>query len=98
MELNAQNFQQYIHSEELVGVAFLFDYTPEILEATAQLKLPRVNIVEEPEVALEYGIRFTPTFVLFRRGRPVGFKVGFKDVKDLASWFQDKIDNLVTLH
>jgi thioredoxin 1 len=41
-----------------------------------QLRVVKVNIDENPEVATQYGIRSIPTLILFKGGQPIDRVVG----------------------
>ena len=45
-------------------------------ERAGELKLVKVNIDEEPEIAERYGIASIPTMVLFKDGEPAASAVG----------------------
>ena len=45
-------------------------------ERQAELKLVKVNIDEEQELAMRYGIQSIPTMILFRDGEPAAAVIG----------------------
>jgi thioredoxin 1 len=45
-------------------------------ERSGELKLVKVNVDEEPELAQRYGIVSIPTIVLFRGGEPAAAAIG----------------------
>jgi thioredoxin 1 len=45
-------------------------------ERSGELKLVKVNVDEEPELAQRYGIVSIPTIVLFRAGEPAAAAIG----------------------
>ncbi|MGB2953141.1 MAG: thioredoxin [Gaiellaceae bacterium] len=45
-------------------------------ERTDELRLVKVNIDEEPELAQRYGITSIPTIVLFKGGEPAAAAIG----------------------
>jgi len=45
-------------------------------ERTSELKLVKVNVDEEPDLARRYGIMSIPTIVLFKGGEPAAAAVG----------------------
>lgn len=47
-------------------------------ERVGELKLVKVNIDEEPGLAIRFGVSSIPTIVLFERGAPVSGAVGFR--------------------
>ncbi len=58
----------------------------------SQLKIVRINVDDEPELADEYAVSAIPVILLFKDGKPVQQWLGYKD----ASEFQAGIDQLVT--
>lgn len=47
-----------------------------VQERPGQLKLVKVNIDEEQELAMRYGIASIPTIVLFKDGQPAAAAIG----------------------
>jgi thioredoxin 1 len=45
-------------------------------EREGELKLVKVNIDEEQELALRYGVQSIPTIILFREGEPAAAAIG----------------------
>ncbi|MFY9580165.1 MAG: thioredoxin [Gaiellaceae bacterium] len=45
-------------------------------EREDELKLVKVNIDEEQELAIRYGVQSIPTMILFRRGEPAAAAIG----------------------
>ncbi len=45
-------------------------------EREGELKLVKVNIDEEQELALRYGVQSIPTMILFRDGEPAAAAIG----------------------
>ena len=57
-----------------------------------RVKIGKVNIEEQPALAVEYGIRAIPTLLLLRRGRLVADQiVGLRSKRDL----EDSFDQLM---
>jgi thioredoxin 1 len=46
------------------------------LERTGEVRVVKVNIDEEPELAQRYGIMSIPTIVLFKDGEPTAAAIG----------------------
>lgn len=55
------------------------------LEA-AGTKVYQVDIDRFPELATEFGVNGTPTFVLFDNGQPVGEQVGLMEAPQLVAF------------
>jgi thioredoxin 1 len=45
-------------------------------ERSSELRLVKVNIDEEPELAQRYGVASIPTMILFRDGEPAAAAIG----------------------
>src|SRR6266516_1872424 len=45
-------------------------------ERSDELKLVKVNIDEEQELAIRYGVQFIPTMILFKGGEPAAAAIG----------------------
>jgi thioredoxin 1 len=48
----------------------------QIAEERSDLKVVKLNIDEEPEVAQRYGVMSIPTLILFKEGEPAAAAVG----------------------
>jgi thioredoxin len=48
----------------------------QIAEERADLKVVKLNIDEEPEIAQRYGVMSIPTLILFKDGEPAAAAVG----------------------
>jgi thioredoxin 1 len=55
----------------------------QIAEERAEVKVVKVNIDEEPDLARRYGIMSIPTIMLFRSGEPAAAAVGAQPKKML---------------
>jgi thioredoxin 1 len=47
-----------------------------IAEERAELRVVKVNIDEEPELAQRYGVMSIPTILLFKEGEPAAAAIG----------------------
>ncbi|MHA1596773.1 MAG: thioredoxin [Candidatus Asgardarchaeia archaeon] len=86
--LDKSNFDEIIKKyEELILVDFWADWclpckvmAPVIEEIArdyaGKVVVGKVNVDENPELAMRYGIMSIPTFIIFKRGRPVERIVG----------------------
>ncbi len=45
-------------------------------ELEGKVKFGKVNVDEQPELAMRYGVQSIPTLILFRGGEPVNASVG----------------------
>ena len=53
-----------------------------------KVKIAKVNVDENPQIAAQYGIRSIPTLLLFKNGERVDQKVGAAPKGDLSRWIQ----------
>ena len=51
-------------------------------------KVCKVNIDEEQDLAMEYGIMSIPTFLIFKNGKVVNSAVGVRDKQELINLLQ----------
>ncbi|MFQ5426412.1 MAG: thioredoxin, partial [Gaiellales bacterium] len=52
-------------------------------ERADELKVVKVNVDRDPQLALEYGVQGIPAIILFSEGAPVAGTVGAKRKRDL---------------
>lgn len=57
-------------------------------EMAGDVKITKLNIDENPELAAQYGVRSIPTLVLFKGGEPASMQVGAKPKSALADWIR----------
>ena len=55
-------------------------------EMSGKVKITKVNIDENPDIAAQYGVRSIPTLVLFKDGEPASIQVGAKPKTALVEW------------
>lgn len=96
IELNKTNFRTIVGDERTpVLVDFWAPWcgpcraiAPELEAVAAQMggrvKIAKVNVDQEPELAEEFGVQSIPNLILFRGGRAVRQMIGFVDRKRLA--------------
>jgi thioredoxin 1 len=101
--LTDENFEkEVIESKEAVLVDFWAEWcgpcrmiAPTIdeisKEYTGKLKVGKVNVDENPQLSLKYGIRSIPTLMIFKEGKVVGQLIGVQP-KDVI---KNKIDALI---
>ena len=53
-------------------------------ENEGKLKVMKLDVDENPNTAMSYGVMSIPTLILFKDGKPVERIVGFKPKGDLA--------------
>ncbi len=60
-----------------------------IVEERPDVKLVKVNIDEEQELARRYGIASIPTMILFKDGQPAATKIGAEPKSRIQGWLED---------
>lgn len=87
LELNAENFEnEVLKSDKTVLVDFwaswcgpcrmLSPVVDEIAEEHPEIKVCKVNVDEQEELAMRYGIMSIPTLIVFRGGEAVRQNAG----------------------
>ncbi|MBU7007893.1 thioredoxin [Phosphitispora fastidiosa] len=54
-------------------------------EYQGKIKVGKVNVDENREIAIEYGVMSIPTLIVFKAGKAVDRVVGFKSKNDLKA-------------
>ncbi|WAJ29006.1 thioredoxin [Antarcticirhabdus aurantiaca] len=60
----------------------------EISEEMDGVRIAKVNIDENPDIAAEYGIRSIPTLMLFKDGKQAAIQVGAQSKSKLVDWIK----------
>ena len=55
-------------------------------EMAGKIKIAKVNVDENQEIAAQYGIRSIPTLMIFKDGKLAATKVGAGSKGDLSKW------------
>ena len=55
-------------------------------EMAGKVKIAKLNIDENPELAAQFGVRSIPTLMLFKGGQVADMKVGAAPKTALAAW------------
>lgn len=58
----------------------------ELAEEVSDVTVAKVDVDEEEEVALKYGIMSIPTIILFKDGKEVAKSVGYKNLSQLKAF------------
>ena len=61
----------------------------EIKEDRSEIKIMKVDVDQETELAREYGVMSIPTLILFKDGKEVAKNVGFMPKEVLIQWIND---------
>ena len=100
LNINKNNFQQEVlSSSKPVLIDFwapwcgpcrmfapIVDQVAE--ENEALIKVGKINIDEEPELASQYGVMSIPTLVLFKNGKPTATSVGVRPKNAVEDMFK----------
>ena len=57
-------------------------------ELAGKVTLAKVNIDENPDAAIKYGIRSIPMMILFKNGTPAASKVGAMPKSQIKGWLE----------
>jgi thioredoxin 1 len=60
-------------------------------EMAGKVKIAKVNVDENPQIASQFGIRSIPALMLFKNGRLASQKVGAAPKGDLSRWIQASV-------
>ena len=55
-------------------------------ELKGKVKIVKLNIDENQQTTIRYGVRSIPTLIMFKNGEPVDMKVGAGPKSDLQRW------------
>ena len=60
-------------------------------EMDGQMDIAKVNIDENPETAIRYGVRGIPLLMLIRNGEVLGTRAGAMSKSNLVAWIQSSL-------
>ena len=60
-------------------------------EMPNEIKVVKVNLDENQDLAMKYSIRSIPTLLLFKEGNLIDTKVGLLPKSEIVTWFKSKI-------
>ncbi|CAN7300339.1 thioredoxin [Rhizobium herbae] len=101
VKVDTSNFQdEVLNAAEPVIVDFWAEWcgpckmiAPSLEELSVELagkvKVAKVNIDENPEIAAQYGVRSIPTLAMFKAGEVSDIKVGAAPKTALSSWISN---------
>lgn len=100
--LNTKEFDELINKEKLVLIDFWATWcTPcrmlaPVIEKIAEqydgkLVVGKVDIDEQQELAIRYGIQSIPTVILFKDGKVAAKEIGVKPLKSFTSLIDSQI-------
>lgn len=103
VKIDKNNFQaDVLQATEPVVVDFWAEWcgpckmiAPALDEIAAEMggkvKIAKVNIDENPELAAQFGVRSIPTLMLFKGGEVADMKVGAAPKTALSSWISGNV-------
>ncbi|PST17537.1 thioredoxin [Mesorhizobium plurifarium] len=103
VKVDTSNFQkEVLNSAEPVVVDFWAEWcgpckmiAPSLEEIATELagkvKVAKLNIDENPELAAQYGVRSIPTLAMFKAGEVADIKVGAAPKTALSSWISNAV-------
>jgi thioredoxin 1 len=60
-------------------------------ELAGRVTIAKINIDEEPETAMKFGIRSIPTMMIFKDGEVVATKLGAEPKSALKRWVEESL-------
>ena len=60
-------------------------------EMTGKVTIAKINIDENPETTMKYGVRGIPTLILFKNGQVAATKIGALPKSKLHEWVESVI-------
>ena len=60
-------------------------------EMVGKVTVAKLNIDENPDIAVKYGVRSIPTLMIFRDGKPAAVQVGANAKGKIVEWINNAI-------
>jgi thioredoxin 1 len=60
-------------------------------ELDGKVTIAKLNVDENPDIMMRYGIRSIPTLIMFKNGEPTAVQVGAVPKQRLADWITQSI-------
>ncbi len=57
-------------------------------EMEGQVKIAKLNVDENPDITIRYGVRSIPTLIMFKNGEPTSMQVGAVPKSRLSDWIK----------
>ena len=103
VKVDTSNFQsEVLESAEPVVVDFWAEWcgpckmiAPSLEEISSEMagkvKVAKINIDENPDIAAQYGVRSIPTLAMFKGGEVADIKVGASPKSALSNWISGSV-------
>ena len=103
VKVDTSNFQsEVLESAEPVVVDFWAEWcgpckmiAPSLEEISSEMqgkvKVAKLNIDENPDIAAQYGVRSIPTLAMFKGGEVADIKVGASPKSALSTWISGAV-------
>ncbi len=60
-------------------------------EMEGKVKIAKLNVDENPDITIRYGVRSIPTLIMFKNGEPTSMQVGAAPKGKLSDWIKSGI-------
>jgi thioredoxin 1 len=60
-------------------------------EMEGQVKIAKLNVDENPDIMMRYGVRSIPTLIMFKNGEPTAMQVGAMPKNRLSDWIRKSL-------
>lgn len=60
-------------------------------EMNGKVKIAKLNVDENPQIMMRYGVRSIPTLIMFKNGEPTAMQVGAMPKNRLSDWIKQAI-------
>ena len=101
IKISKENFQnEVLNSDKTVLLDFYADWcgpclmvgpiVSEIAEERSDVKVGKINVDEQPELAAQFGVSSIPTVILFKNGEPVRGSVGYVPKERLEAMLNEQ--------
>ncbi|MCD7951235.1 MAG: thioredoxin [Erysipelotrichaceae bacterium] len=87
IHVKTNEFDNVIHSHKLVFVDFYADWcgpckmlapsVEKLASEHSEVQVVKINVDEEPSLAMQFGVQSIPTLIAFKDGQPFNRQLGF---------------------